>query len=177
MTIEKVFAHLVYPNFKDELDVSFTASEVPLSGKLFGMIKEVYDKTPSECDVEIKFRSENQSNEVRDSLIKFFKKRSAKSAGKLAKRLALHTTGRSKIGLFFVILGKDGGKDIVVLSRFPTDSAILADEKGGSLTVEFLEKVFVRKWSSYKGAYFTNKPGKSSFWSGWVVDRQINAPT
>ena len=29
MTIEKVFAHLVYPNFNDELDVSFTASEVP----------------------------------------------------------------------------------------------------------------------------------------------------
>ena len=140
MTIEKIFAHLVYPNYKGDQPIPFTSSEVSLSGKLFSMIKEIYEGSPAECNIEISFRSNNQTNIVRDALVDLIKKRTAVEAGVLAERLASKTTMRSKSGLFFVVIGKAQSKDCVLFSRFPTDKAILADDGSGSLNVEFLEK-------------------------------------
>jgi hypothetical protein len=177
MTITKIFAHLVYPNHRGDVPVPFTASELALDGKLFGMLKEVYDGSPKECNIDIAFRTDDQSHEVRQLILDFISKKDATSAGRIAHRLAAKTTRRSQLGLFFVIHGQDNKKDIVLLSRFPTDQAILADDGSGNLSVEFLEKVFVKKWSSYKGAFFIDTVGNSGFWEGRVVDRQINAPT
>jgi hypothetical protein len=165
----------VYPDVGEELSVPFTASEIPLEGKLFGMLKEIFDGSESECNIDIRFISDNQQNDMRDSLLNLIEKRDAESAGEIARRLSRNTTRRSHIGLFFVILAKSGKKNSVVLSRFPTDQAILADDDGNGLNVEFLEKVFVKKWSSYKGAIFSDHVSRQGFWTGRVVDRQINA--
>jgi hypothetical protein len=177
MAIEKIFAHLVYPNHRRDVPTPYTASELPLDGKLFGMLKDVYDGSAVECNIDVQFRSSDQTNPMRDLILAFLSKRDAAAAGAIAERLSHFTTGRSQLGLFFVILAKPDNRDCVLFSRFPTEQAILADDGQGQLSVEFLEKVFVKKWSSYKGAIFTDTVSRSGFWEGRVVDRQINAPT
>jgi hypothetical protein len=175
MTIEKVFAHLVYPNHKGDVPTPYTASEVPLEGKLFGLIKKIYDDSELECNIDIQFEAVDQRNEMRELILDFLSRRNADAAGKFAERLASVTTRRSQLGLFFVVLAKASAKDTVLFSRFPTDQAILADDKNGGLNIEFLEKVFVKKWSTYKGAIFSDTVSRSGFWSGRIVDRQINS--
>lgn len=174
MPIDKVFAHLVYPNHKGELPTPFVGSEIKLEGKLFGMIKEVFDSSSNECNIDVRFESSDQNHEVRELILDLISRRDQDAAGKIAARLASMTTRRSQLGLFFVVLCKEQSKDIVLFSRFPTEQAILADEKDGGLNVEYIEKVFVKKWSSYKGAMFSDSVSRSGFWSGKVVDRQIN---
>jgi hypothetical protein len=175
MTIEKVYAHLVYPNHKGDLPTPYTASEVQLEGKLFGLIKKIYDDSALECNVDIRFESSDQNSEMRSLILDLLSKRDSESAGKIAERLASVTTRRSQLGLFFVVIAKDNTKDTVLFSRFPTDQAILADDQNGGLNIEFLEKVFVKKWSTYKGAIFSDTVSRSGFWSGKIVDRQINS--
>jgi hypothetical protein len=68
----------------------------------------------------------------------------------IAERLALNTDQRSGLGLLFLIVGKEGKEHKIVLSRFPTDSAIYVDENPTALTVEFLERVLMKNKTSYK---------------------------
>ena len=58
------------------------------------------------------------------------------------------------------------------MSRFPTDQAIRADAASGSLDVEFLEEVFIKRLSSYKAALFEHTAPASGFWKGTATDRQ-----
>lgn len=175
MTIEKIFAHLVYPNHRGDHLTPYTASEVQLEGKMFGLIKKIYDDSEIECNVDIGFTSTDQTNEMRSLILDLLSKRDAEAAGKIAERLASVTTRRSQLGLFFVVLARSNAKETVLFSRFPTDQAILADDANGGLNIEFLEKVFVKKWSTYKGAIFSDIVSRSGFWSGKIVDRQINS--
>jgi putative GTP pyrophosphokinase len=60
------------------------------------------------------------------------------------------TTHRSGLGLLFLVTGEDDGETKIVVSRFPADSGVLAEEKGKGLTVEFLERIFMKGAKSYK---------------------------
>ncbi len=58
------------------------------------------------------------------------------------------------MGLFFIMFGKAERKSRVVLSRFPAETGILAEEIGHSLTVQFIEKIFMKNAFAYKSAVF-----------------------
>jgi len=61
----------------------------------------------------------------------------------------------------------------VVLSRFPTDQAILAELDESGLAVEFLEQVFIKRMSAYKALLLDDaQPSPSGFWNGKATDRQ-----
>jgi hypothetical protein len=77
--------------------------------------------------------------------------------------------------LFFLIAGRDGRNHKLVISRFPTDSAILAEEDQKNLTVEFLERVFMKSATSYKAAVYQDSSFNAGFWLGKAVDKQINS--
>ena len=53
----------------------------------------------------------------------------------VAERLQSVTTGRSGLGLLFLINGREGGTQKTVVSRFPAEQGVLAEEKGNSLTM------------------------------------------
>src|SRR5262249_29957411 len=63
------------------------------------------------------------------------------------------------------------------ISRFPTDTAILAEEDQHNLTVEFLERVFMKSATSYKAAAYQDVSLAAGFWLGRAVDRQIDSGT
>jgi hypothetical protein len=81
------------------------------------------------------------------------------------------------MALLFLIKGKNGPKDRVVISRFPTANAIHVDESSPKLTVEFLERVFMKSKSSYKAVLYEDAPPYANLWDGKAVDRQINDPS
>lgn len=79
------------------------------------------------------------------------------------------------MGLLFLLLGQDGGKHKIVLSRFPADQGVLAERKQGTLQVEFVEQIFLKNAKTYKSAIYEGKSIVSDFWNGRAVDRQISS--
>ena len=59
--------------------------------------------------------------------------------------------------------------------RFPADSGILAEESADGLSVEFLEKVFMKSATAYKAAVYRGQSLSGDFWDGKAVDKQINS--
>jgi len=76
----------------------------------------------------------------------------------------------------FVIAGREGASHKIVISRFPTDSAIYVDEGARALTVEFLERVFMKNKASYKAVLYADRSLRAGFWNGRAVDKQLNDP-
>jgi hypothetical protein len=95
----------------------------------------------------------------------------------IASRLQELSDKRTGLGLLFLIAGKEGRDHKLVISRFPTDSAILAEENNQNLTVEFLERVFMKSATSYKAAAYQDASLAAGFWLGKAIDRQINSRT
>ena len=73
--------------------------------------------------------------------------------------------------------GRQGKDHKVVISRFPTDSAIYVEEKARALTVQFLERVFMKNKHSYKAVLYRDSSLRAGFWNGRAIDKQINTPT
>jgi hypothetical protein len=65
-----------------------------------------------------------------------------------------------------------GLKHRLVVSRFPTDQAVLAEVGSGGLDVEFLEQVFVKSSPPTKLSCLQHKNPASGFWKGMATDRQ-----
>ena len=68
---------------------------------------------------------------------------------KIAQRLQSATTHRSKLGLLFIMLGSNAKMKRLVVSRFPADHGILADENDSELDVSFVERVFMQSATAY----------------------------
>jgi hypothetical protein len=78
--------------------------------------------------------------------------------------------------LLFLIAGKEGKDHKIVISRFPTDNAVYVDENPRALTVEFLERVFMKNKVSYKAVAYRDVSLRAGFWTGRAIDKQLNSP-
>lgn len=177
MGIESIHSFLVHPRKKSTGQSSIVGTNVPLAGKLFDLLNDIYSSTDSQCDIEISFNQSvdgKQANPCRELIIDYLATPNLARAKKIAERLEGVTTKRSGLGLLFVIAGKEGAERKFVISRFPTDSAILAEEVQNKLSVEFLERVFMKSATSYKAAAYQDSSLKTGFWVGRAVDKQIN---
>jgi hypothetical protein len=146
-------------------------------GGMFDLLDGIYAKSDHECDVDITFSHTpdgKQQNDCRDLLVSYLNKPDQTRGRKIAERLSVHTDGRSGLGLLFLIAGKVGHEHKVVLSRFPTDSAIYVDDKSAALSVQFLERVFMKNKTSYKAVLYQHASLTGGFWSGRAIDKQLN---
>jgi len=143
-------------------------------------METIYSKSENDCDIEITFRRRpdgRQQNDCRDVLLTYLSAPSLASGHSIAERLGAMTDLRSALGLLFLIAGKEGRDHKVVISRFPTDSAIYVEEKQRALTVQFLERVFMKNKHSYKAVLYRDASLNAAFWTGRAIDKQINTPT
>ncbi|MGU3667193.1 hypothetical protein ACLBX9_23645 [Methylobacterium sp. A49B] len=62
----------------------------------------------------------------------------------------------------------------MIISRFPADSAISAEEDGEGLNVAFLERVFMKNAKSYKAVLYRHRSLVTGFWEGSAIDKQMN---
>lgn len=142
------------------------------------MLDGIYQKSDDECNIDISFNHNEmgtQQNDCRDLLIRYTRDPTVSHGRDIAERLQAVTTNRSGLGLLFTIVGTEGREHKLVVSRFPADSGILAEEDDQSLSVEFLEKVFMKSATSYKAAVYRGTSISSHFWDGMAVDKQINS--
>jgi hypothetical protein len=72
--------------------------------------------------------------------------------------------------------GRDGANHQLLVSRFPADQGVIAEETKGKLSVEFIERVFMKSATAYKSAFYAGRSLTGDFWDGRAVDRQINGP-
>ncbi|HOY78089.1 MAG TPA: hypothetical protein PLN33_09800 [Hyphomonadaceae bacterium] len=175
MPIEHAHTFLVQPgkNSKEPADIDGVG--VPLKGGIFKLLDGIYSNSGSECDIAFSFRMQEdgeQQNDCRDLIVQYIENPTLPNGRKIASRLYDHTDKRSGLGLLFLVYGREGRRHKLVVSRFPTDSAILADQQGGKLAVEFLERVFMKSKTSYKAAAFEDGSVNAGFWEGRAVDRQ-----
>jgi hypothetical protein len=180
LPVQHIHAYLVHPK-KGEKDRSQRpGTDVPFSGQMFDLMDTIYSKSESDCDIDITFRSRpdgKQQNDCRDLLLAYLAAPSLITGQTIAERLGETTDLRSALGLLFLIVGKEGKDHTLVISRFPTDSAIYVEEKPRALTVQFLERVFMKNKHSYKAVRYRGTSLSAHFWNGHAIDKQINTPT
>jgi|ERR1043166_595910 hypothetical protein len=177
MAIEHMHTYLVHPGKRSDADPQIGGTDVPFKGKLFQLLNDVYVKANKECDIEISFNRSStgkQQNPCRDLVIEYLNGPTLARGRKIAERLEKVTDRRSGLGLLFLIMGKEDSNLKIVISRFPADSAILAEEDQRNLTVEFLERVFMKSARAYNAAIYQDSSLKSGSWLGQAIDKQIN---
>ena len=174
MKPSKILGYLVPPGKGHEDPEAVGGTTVPLSGKMFSMLSGIFEKSEEECKVPIRFvTAGTQQNDVRDEVRDLLKNPTLLRGEKLAERLRGVSTGKSGLGLFFLLLGQESGTHKIVLSRFPANQGVLAEQEKGTLQVEFVERIFMKSAKTYKAALYKGKGIDSGFWNGHVVDRQI----
>jgi hypothetical protein len=176
MAIQHVHTFVVHPKKGKDDPGQVNGAAVRMSGKMFELLKSIYEKSDQECDVGITFlpAAGVQQNECRDLIVAYLDDPNIANGRALATRLELHTDGRSGMGLLFLIAGKEGADHKIVISRFPTDHAIYVDEDPGKFAVEFLERVFMKNKTSYKAVNYRDTSLRNGIWNGNAIDRQIN---
>lgn len=179
MPVQAIHTYLVHPRADGE-DLPVGGVSPVLEGKLFDLLNEVYQKSPHECDIDISFDRQTdggQQNDCRDLITAFISDPSIENGRVIAARLRGFSTRRSGIGLLFLIYGTEGGAHRLVISRFPTSTAILAEETSQDLSVEFLERVFMKSEHSYKAVAYNGTSLAGDFWDGRATDKQIGNPS
>jgi hypothetical protein len=176
--ITHIHSYLVHPA-KGLTALQIRGTSVPLTGKLYKLLDTIFSTADQELNIDISFNPSvdgKQQNSCRDLLLAYAGKPGLPVGRRIAERLAKVTDLRSGLGLLFLIAGKEGNEHKLVISRFPTDTAVLAEEKRASLTVAFLERVFMKSAHSYKAVAYQDSSLTSGFWLGRAIDKQINNP-
>jgi hypothetical protein len=180
MGITRIHSLLVHPGKGLTTAPPIGGTSVALGGKLGAMLSDTYDRAPAKCDIEILFMPDaegRQQNPCRDEMVAYAKRPGLPSARKIADRLQSVTTNRSGLGLLFLMSGKEGAATRLVVSRFPADQGIIAEENRDDLSVEFIERVFMKSARSYKSVVFESASFERGFWDGKAIDRQISGGT
>jgi hypothetical protein len=175
VSITKAFAYLIPPGRGVAKPPLISSNEISAgTGKLYAMLDGIFAGDAGPHDFEITFNPSggSQQNECRTLLLAFQAVPTIATGLSLAQRLQQVTDNRSGIGLLFLLTGDHGLKKRLVVSRFPTDQAVLADTSAGGLAVEFLEQVFIKRLSSYKALLVEHATPKDGFWKGVATDRQ-----
>lgn len=178
MPITRIHSYLVHPA-KGQEPPEMGGTEVDLSGKMFDLLKGIYDRSEDECSIDISFNhNENgaQQNDCHDLLLAYVNGPTLVRGRRIAKRLASFTTHRSHLGLLFLIVGDEGIGNKVIISRFPADSGILAEEQSEALSISFLERIFMKSAKSYKAVLYKRTSRTGGLWTGKAVDKQLNNP-
>jgi hypothetical protein len=178
LPIEHVEAFLIHPAAGGGARVDVNGTAIPLDGPMYALLNGIYQRSAYECDIDITFRHTGgrQQNVCRDVIVAHLSGPTIDTARIIAERLRDNTDRRSGLGLLFVIAGREGTNHKILISRFPTDSAIYVNEAARALTVEFLERVFMKNKASYKAVVYEDRSFQAGFWSGRAVDKRLNNP-
>lgn len=143
------------------------------------MLRKIFDRAAAECVIDIIFRPDDKGkakNDCRDELIAYVVEPTVPHGRKIANRLQSVTTHRSGLGLLFLMTGREGSQSRLVVSRFPADQGVIAEEHQQHLSVEFIERIFMKSSKAYKSAVYHSDSKASGFWDGKAIDRQISGP-
>jgi hypothetical protein len=159
MPITRVHSFLVHPSKHEDEQPDIKGLAIPRRGPLYEMLSGVFERAPKECDIEVVFRPGDdgqQENDCRDLLRAYAHEPTVLHGRAIASRLQLASTHRSGLGLLFLMKGESEGHHQVVISRFPADQGIVAQEHANQLSVEFIDRVFMKNAKTYKSAFYSS---------------------
>lgn len=182
MPIQAIYSFLTYPKRSHRDDPLTPGVEIPIEvdNKLVRMLEGLFARASQDCVVPIMFRADggDQVNPVRDELMALLATPSVEAGAPLALRLQQATAGTSGMGLMFICMGRDVGAPAsetrVLISRFPAEEGVVAERSEVSLSVQFVDQVFLKSAYSYKAATFVSDGRHDQLWKGNIVDRQLN---
>lgn len=177
MSISCIHSYLVYPAKHEEHQPPVHGTKVPHQGKLFQMLTALYTNADDECDIEIVFRPSDdgqQENFCRSLITEYVDHPTIDNGRRIASHLQSVTTHRSGLGLLFIVTGPEKANRKVLMSRFPADQGVIAQERKNTLDVEFIERVFMKSAKAYKSVVYCGKSTDGDFWDGKAIDKQIN---
>lgn len=178
MNIVSVHSYLVPPRVKEgETPRRILGTTVKPEEELFGMVQGLFDDAPSDCPYRISFvsRGGEQSNACLTLVFDYVQDPAPEKGREIAEALREATTRRSGLGLLFLILGRDESDNSrLVVSRFPADEGVLAQEGHDGLSVAYVKQVFMKSEKAYKCAMYEGAVVED-FWRGRAVDKQINS--
>lgn len=117
-----------------------------------------------------------QKNAAHDCILGYAQNPSDSTGRAVAERLQKVTPTSAGYGLLFLFKGKDtDGQDVLVLSRVPAEAGMVARETSQIMTVDFIERVFRKRSTAYKSAFFKTQSLSAGFHLGRAADRQTNA--
>lgn len=179
-TLNYIHSFLIAPGKNVPSVPVIDCASIPKRGQVYEVLRDVFDRSPAECDIELFFRPDangQQNNQVRTWVNNYAQQPSTTLGMAIALHLQNVTTRRSGLSLLFLMHGTDDqGCRVVVISRFPATGGIIADTITGGLFVEFNDHVFMKNSTAYKSAFFYSGTPNGDFQDCRVVDRQKNSP-
>jgi hypothetical protein len=115
LPITHIHTYLVHPAKGIAVPDAIGGSELPLNGKMFRLLRDVYDRAETECDVAISFNRDEtgaQRNVCRDLLVAYAGGPTLVRGRRIAERLAIYTDNRPRMGLLFLVVGRERGMSI-----------------------------------------------------------------
>ena len=176
MNIVAVHSFLVHPAKNTDPQPLVRGTPVLPEERLFQMLRHLYERAPHECHLDITFQPHEDGttdNPSKDALEAYNSQPTFQHGQLIAQRLQVVTTKRSGLGLFFLVKGRAGGSHRLVIARFPAEEGVVAQENAGALSVEFIERVFMKNARAYKSALFETTSLDAGFLEGQAVDRQL----
>src|SRR5580658_6594945 len=131
MSITRIHSYLVHPSRGEKSAPVISGVVVPHTGKLFEMLERLDKDAERECDIDIVFRSAKavQQNDCRDLLLTHLSKKDLQTGHDVASRLQAATDKRSGLGLLFLIIAKNQHGSRLMVSRFPAEPGVMAEER------------------------------------------------
>ena len=158
MALQHVHSYLIRPSGAAPGLGTVRGMTVPLSGPLYQELSRVFFGSDAECRIDIIFEpttSGQQTNAAYDLIVQYVQAPSEQSGRLLAEKLQSATPTGAGLGLLFLLMGTDrSDEDILVISRFPAEGGIIANETSQSMTVDFVERVFRKRSNAYKSVLF-----------------------
>ena len=179
MSINAISSFLVYPGKNDVNPRDALGTQLKLTGSLFRKLREIFERSEKECTIPIRFSmglDRSQNNPVRSLIHEYLVHPTLENGLVLANGLRDVTTKKPGLGLFFIMSGVENKHYKIVLSRFPAEEGILAEEVKDELKIQYIERIFMKNAATYKAALYEGSSFENDFWDGHVVDRQLDEP-
>jgi len=177
VALTSIFAFLVKPQKAEGKNSPLKCQSIPLNGELFEKLEAIFEDPDDECNVPTVFKipqSGVQANSKRDLFTNHISTPSQSTARQIASALELCTTKRSGLGLVFIMNGNVSGTSRFAIARFPADEGIMAEEKAGQLSVQFVQQVFLKNSNSFKAVIYEGLNATNKVWKGRAVDKQLS---
>lgn len=178
MNLKNITCYLVHPMKHEKTKITPIETKLKSTSKVYKKIESIFSDAEQECLSEIIFKPDadgRQKNTFKEKLKDYSEKQNSANGRAIANALQDVTNKQSGLGLFFIAYGEDGTKKKIVLSRFVAEEGISAKANSNKLSLEFVEKFFMKKSTSYKSALFKGVGDLKGMIGGAAVDKQASS--
>lgn len=165
----------------EEVEQRIRGSRTEIEAFPMEFFRPLFEQNLDSWPIDVLFTTQdgNQENAVRTQIRRLAfpsdREEATAAAKDLAGRLCRATRKNSKQGLLVILVGQLGNENAwkarIVLWKFPSDISLQADLSADVIGLQVRE-AFSAGSTFAKAAMFEGTPAETSFWTGYVEDKQ-----